>query len=532
MKSMHHCGMNYKIALDDIVRRHSDFSNEVRKRFTENTRKYRSHLFKLNKKKDKLVEDLEQKHADIVLFPKILAQYLNQELDWFFQNAPSTIDECRHLLERMMAVQDIYQITKTFPDSFKEEEINDRTLGERLDIHLDSVFKTGLNIAVLGEAGSGKTTSLQMYAKQLLEKNSERFVIYLPLTELGKHNPGGRVDILDSLVGYLQTLSIHVNAEDVKQYLNSGTSVLLLDSIDEGVAVYPEIIDSLSRFSRQFPSCQVITSSRIFVIKDISIPFNQVSLLPFNREQLSLFFCKWFNGDPDAPRIIDQHLEDNKKLLNVVTNPLSATILCVLYENGVPLPKSESSLYSTRLELLAGKFDREKMMSRLVNSANILIEQAKLVGYELHKSRVREAGYERIESIIRNSGITSNITVESVVRDFLASEIMVHTSSSTLSFGHLRFQEYLASEEIKNRRSFPTDVLLRDSWWAGPLFLYAQTAREVEWLFNHAIANDYAYEVRNILREIAALRPKSENDALTHRLNIAICDNEQELDSD
>jgi flagellar biosynthesis GTPase FlhF len=532
VNSMHHNGMDYKSALDEIVRRCRKFTNEVRKRFTKQTRKHRSDLSKLNKKKDILIEDLEQKHADIVLFPRIFAQHLNQELDWFFQNAPSTIDECRHLLERMMAVQDIYQFTRAFPDSFKEEEIIDRTLRERLDIRLDSVFRTGLNIAVLGEAGSGKTTSLQMYAKQLLEKHSEEFVIYLPLTELGKYNPGGRVDILNSLVGYLQALGIHVNAEDVKEYLSSGTSVLLLDSIDEGVAVYPEIIDSLSRFAGQFPQCQVITSSRIFVIKDINIPFSQVSLLPFNKEQLSLFFSKWFNDDHDAPRIIDQHLRHNRTLLSVVTNPLSATILCVLYENGVPLPKSESSLYSTRLELLAGKFDREKRMSRLANPANVLIEAAKLVGYELHVSRVRQADYGGIETIIRSSGISSNIAVESVVRDFLASEIMVHTSSSELSFGHLRFQEYLASEEIKNRRSFPTDVLLRDSWWTGPLFLYAQTAREIEWIFNHAITNDYAYEVRELLREIAAVRPKPESDALTHRLNVAICDSQEEVDVD
>jgi Cdc6-like AAA superfamily ATPase len=532
MNSVHHSGMDYRVALDEIVKRDRTFSNEVRKRFTEDTRKYRGDLSRLSKKRDKLVEDLERQHADIVLFSKVLAQCLNQELDLFFQNVPTTIDECRHLLQRMMAVQDIYYITRGFPDLFKEEEIPGRTPGERLDIHLDSVFKTGLNIAVLGEAGSGKTTSLQMYAKQLLERNSEEFVIYLPLTELGKYNPGGRVDILNSLAGYLQALGIHVNAEDVKQYLNSETSVLLLDSIDEGVAVYPEIINSLSSFAGQFPSCQIITSSRISVIKDISIPFNQVSLLPFNRSQLSLFFRKWFSEDHDAPKIIDQHLDENKKLLNVVTNPLSATILCVLYENGAPLPRSESSLYSTRLELLAGKFDREKMMSRLINPASTLIEQAKLVGYELHKSRVREAGYDRIESIITSSGIGSNTTVESVIRDFLASEIMVHTSSSALSFGHLRFQEYLASEEIKNRRSFPTDVLLRDSWWAGPLFLYAQTAREVEWIFSHAIANDYAYEVREILREIAALRSTSENEALTHRLNVAICDRDQELESD
>ena len=206
-----------------------------------------------------------------------------------------------------------------------------------------------------------------MHAYQLLTNENERFVVYASLVELGTHCTSRPIDLLKSLVQYLRSLTIQVNTEDVRAYLNLGTSVLLLDSIDEGIAIYPEIVDSLTFFVKAFPRCQVITSSRTLVLRGLVIPFNQVSLLPFNSEQLSSFFRKWFQYDTEPVLAIENHLEGQRKLAKVVTNPLSATILCVLYENGVSLPKTEASLYKTRLDLFAGKFDREKGLSRLKN---------------------------------------------------------------------------------------------------------------------------------------------------------------------
>ena len=41
----------------------------------------------------------------------------------------------------------------------------------RLSLPIETVFDTGFNLTVLGDAGAGKTTSLQMYARAKLLSN-------------------------------------------------------------------------------------------------------------------------------------------------------------------------------------------------------------------------------------------------------------------------------------------------------------------------------------------------------------------------
>jgi hypothetical protein len=532
LRASRHHGADYKISLNDLVKENPEFTQSKRKEFSECIKPLRAKLLPFLRERERLSEDLEQTHANLILYAERLSDCLNGELEYILKNSPSTVEQCRETLKRVLAIQEIFLFTQSLPDVFREIKQNTSPEDVRLDIPLETVFKTGLNIAVLGEAGSGKTTSLQMYARQLLMNDDERFVLYIPLIELGNHCGSRPINILMSLTAYLQSLTIQITLSDVQEYLNSGTSVLLLDSVDEGIAVYPEIIESLSTFVKSYPKCQVITSSRTLVLRNNVIPFNQVTLLPFNNEQLLLFFQKWFYPDKQAPLVIEDHLKCHNKLSKEVTNPLSATILCVLYENGVPLPRSEASLYNTRLELLAGKFDREKKVFRLINAPNAIVDFAKLVGYEMHKLKLRSAAPNEIRKFLLNSSnevLTQRIDIDSLIQDFLTSEIMIHTSESNLSFGHLRFQEFLASEELKNRRSFPADKLLRDSWWAGALLIYAQTAREVDWLFNHAITNAYSREVKYILRSIASVRPKTEKEALVRRLNIALQYNDEEF---
>src|SRR5262249_3151974 len=54
----------------------------------------------------------------------------------------------------------------------------------RLCVPLDKVIDTGVNLAVFGDAGAGKTTSLQMYAAHALAATTGRPAIYAPLTRV------------------------------------------------------------------------------------------------------------------------------------------------------------------------------------------------------------------------------------------------------------------------------------------------------------------------------------------------------------
>jgi hypothetical protein len=530
LNAQQHSGNDYKETLDDIVEHSYDFTQEIRNDLSGKIQNLRNKYTKLLSENRKIADTLDNSKIPITLYSKNISEFLNEKQKNILENPPKNIRECYQTLKLTSDLARLYNLIKEFPNIFTEEKMNSHIHIARPEITLETLFQTNLNIAVIGDAGSGKTTSLQMYTRQLLEKNDDRFVVYIPLVELGSYSDINSINIVDSLVLYLNSLNIQITKKELLVYLNQGTSVLLLDSIDEGIAVYPDIIDSLSNFIKAFPRCQVITSSRAIPLQNITTPFHQISLLPFNKNQLFLFIKKWFGTDSSAPNKISTHLNKHDNLYKVVTNPLSATILCVLYENGISLPKSEASLFNTRLELLSGKFDREKGLKRLVNPSNIIIEAAKIIGFFVHKKRKRKITIQEIITTLEKNriGECKKDRID-IIQDFLISEIMIHVTNNELSFGHLRFQEFLAAEELKNRRSIQIDRLLKDPWWHGPILMYSQTAREVDWIFNHVIRNGYTKSVLPILKAILKERSETENEVLSQRIHIALADINDEL---
>lgn len=110
----------------------------------------------------------------------------------------------------------------------------------RLKLSIDKVFETGLNSLILGNAGAGKTTSLQMYA--LSRKNSdESIVIWAPISKVLEHWKESTNYVTDqkiekfneAICNYLKANKIEITYIDFKNILKNKNVTLLLDSIDE-----------------------------------------------------------------------------------------------------------------------------------------------------------------------------------------------------------------------------------------------------------------------------------------------------------
>jgi hypothetical protein len=167
----------------------------------------------------------------------------------------------------------------------------------RLSMPVNVVFDTGLNVCVLGEAGAGKTTALQMYAHRHYESAElARLVIFAPLVAVVRalENKSGqtksigdkRLDV--GLVEFLRSLGTAYSLEDFQSSASKG-GVLLLDSIDEAYTAAPWIIKSLVELSHAYPKLQLITSSRVSGEYVREIPFVSVRLMPFTDSQQKQF---------------------------------------------------------------------------------------------------------------------------------------------------------------------------------------------------------------------------------------------------
>lgn len=347
------------------------------------------------------------------------------------------------------------------------------------------LFDSQYDIAVYGGAGAGKTTTLQMYVRKVIDEG-KNIIFYLPLNRyINKVNmnidlENKNYNILLSVI--LMSKSIpdtKDNKEKLISFLrSSGNIKMVFDGLDEAFVKYPGVIEAIHTLKINFPDIQILISSRDCVSYLSEIDFLGITLLPFSESQLYKFIKTWFNQkDKSLAQSIISNIE-SKRISDIVRTPLLATLLCDLAEKGIDIPSSESEIFNKRLELLCGSYDSYKKIIRTDLSQSILIKASQKIAYALHARNQRSASKEELVKFLLNEP-TFNFegsTCQKAVNELIdPCNILFYDSiSETYSFGHLRYQEHLASLELIQNRSIEIIHYLKNDWWRGALCLYAQ----------------------------------------------------------
>jgi hypothetical protein len=116
----------------------------------------------------------------------------------------------------------------------------------RLTMPIQNVFASRVNLTVLGEAGSGKTTSLQMCAADRLEHRPDALTVFVPLVRATKAwEESGSIQESDCpqfesvMAAFLSAQSVEVSCEQLRTSLADSRSTALLDGVDEAIERFP-----------------------------------------------------------------------------------------------------------------------------------------------------------------------------------------------------------------------------------------------------------------------------------------------------
>lgn len=366
-------------------------------------------------------------------------------------------------------------------------------INTRLSFPVQDLLDTNINITVMGDAGAGKTTTLQMYAYRLLtSQRSEELVLFAPLSRLFNEwrslNLGdaflGKIPALEEILShYLNNIGCKVSPATLLEHMQAKGGVLLLDGIDEVFYEAPWILTSITRFSERLPLVHFVASSRTTGSYLESLPFLGITLLPFTKKQRGQFIENWFEGDEKKVGTVLSHLEQVPDLDETTRNPLLATVLCVLARHDIQLPTSEVKLYDERLRLLLGQYDLHKGIKRIKTHSTNLYILAKAIAFRLHAEGKRDESKEvlytwSIEVLGENLPLGDVLSVDecrqAIDELFDPCNVLVTSPNGGLGFGHLRFQEHLAAHEIAGNRAIAIIPLMRDEWWRSVFVLYAQ----------------------------------------------------------
>lgn len=394
---------------------------------------------------------------------------------------------------------------------------------QRIHLPLHDVFATGVNCAVYGEAGAGKSTTLEMFARGAAEKSSsDEITLWLPLTRLLASKT---VDEVEGEIQHLETIICAyvgkgpgLSPDSVSKILKSKTRVVFVfDGVDEVLKRAPWVIEAIVMLSEDYPNSQVIISSRTYVEHPALRRFLSLTLLPFTDEQLARFIRGWFGDDRLRSDEIIAHIKARKKLSEIIRNPLLATVLCVLAENRVPLPSSELSMYEERFKLLLGDYDVHKQTTRLETHHTLLEAVARQIAFRMHEMGIRSAKPDVLvafasKGLGSHRGYSKDQIHRAVEELYDPCTILVPMNNDgAFGFGHLRYQEYLCARELHLNRSIDLLPLLVTEWWRPVIVLFARLCGQIDFIINQVIGQEHTVsKYKDTLLAVIGTRPKNE----------------------
>lgn len=476
----------------------------------------------LSKKLDQKRNQIEQK---IKLYNQSIPH--PDELKDFVKECKMIIDSSSIILSNKILAMNLFGTKKI---SYREDL--EKT---RLKMPIDKIFDTRQNIILLGEAGAGKTTCLQMYA--INNKSNENCLfVWAPLANIIQSWKQKNIEIIitdkeiieqfDSVVfEYLLTKNISLTTEEIKDIFQKKKSTLLFDGFDEAIRNHPWLPKAIVKLTSKYLNAQVIVSSRISGQFIDEIPFFTVTLLPFTNVQRNEFIKKWFSGKiPNEEQTIKKHLENNEPVSIITRNPLLVTTLCVIASHKLPLPQTEVKLYNERIRLLTGYYDNVKNIDTRITITPLNLKLlAQKIAYHMQSKAIREMFQDQLE--------TESI---SLMKDYLNAEsskkalnelidpcnILVPMSSDgKFGFGHLRYQEHLCAIELRMNRNLDIERLLTIEWWLDTLLLFAHMSDSIEWLVKKIHYQIGIKKVRKTIDSMVLTRPKNEQELINKYIN-------------
>ena len=276
--------------------------------------------------------------------------------------------------------------------SIKELEGLYRRTVRRFFIH-EEEKRNGVDVAnghqylnVLGAPGSGKTTFLRRMGLEALlptpkqnyplkKASEDDYFIWsnynhtcLPIfIELRRLPVNGEIDLEKAILREFQVCGFPESERFVKQALETGQLLILLDGLDEVPGEYlNRTIDHITDFTQKYRRNRFITSCRTAFYKSAFPHFVDVILTDFDNVQVEHLIANWFKKESDLERGVARQFwkllqeEKNQAILELARTPLLLTFLCLVYDNTQRLPSNRSILYKRALEILLEKWAAEK----------------------------------------------------------------------------------------------------------------------------------------------------------------------------
>ncbi|WUH98686.1 NACHT domain-containing protein [Spirillospora sp. NBC_00431] len=370
---------------------------------------------------------------------------------------------------------------------------------------LASFLTPGRVLAVLGAAGSGKTTLARYTALELAERRWRRGMLPV-LLYLRDHTEAIRAEEPESLARIAAAapwLDGAIPAEWLERRLARGQCVVLLDGLDEVADTGDRrrmvrwVEDQISRY----PGNAYVVTSRPLGYKDNRLSRAEVlQVQRFTSAQIRTFLHAWYRAiehrsrEGDAQEIdriaahdaddLFQRISGRPTLYDLAANPMLLTMIANVHRyRAGSLPGSRAALYEEMCQVLLHRRQEAKHLTD-AELEGLSGERKERVAQELAwymmRNHLRDIPAAKAERAIRSvlQRTAPDLTPEVFLAHVRRSGLLLEHQHGQYGFAHLTLQEYLAAALVPghaSRRQVLVDNV-SDPWWRETTLLWAARA--------------------------------------------------------
>lgn len=427
------------------------------------------------------------------------------------------------------------------PEHHREVEVRTRPKAPLAPVPLSEALQQHRHLVILGDPGSGKTTTLQFVAlcfatdgwvQEKLGLGEARIPILVELRGFDGTEPLG--ELMAKAVADLGLFdpasmerSLGVARSLLRDWLAEGRVVVLFDGLDEVPGIYRgAVADAVSRFARieEGRRCRMVMTARTAGYRATRVlgePFGCYTIRAFTGPDDTLPYATgWLRilmgiqHEEEARDRAQAMLDDMAQrsgLQRVIGNPLLLRLAVALYAEGAELVRDRAHLYQRYVDEVL----QEREQGRPTNDARWSREQIKtaleIVAWVLQSHRNRTIN-ELAEAVKQEAqGIVHVRALMNYLRERLGLLATYgYRQGERVGFRHLSFQEFFVAERLaRSWRTYPEQTwhflrprMHHPDWRESVLLLAAMIGEEHATHLTRRILNAESCYERELHRDL------------------------------
>jgi hypothetical protein len=311
----------------------------------------------------------------------------------------------------------------------------------------------GNAIVLQGIIGQGKSILLRyLLGKEI--RSGQRVPLFVELRHAKAEN---LETYIHSQFNELLGTALHPRMFDI--FAQEGKISLLLDGFDEVEnEIIPLMVQSIERLAQRYPKAKIIVTSRPNSGIESSACFTIKKIAPLAADDYWGFFRKVLPHDEIlASRLYHAALAPNSQIKNLVSTPLLATLLTIVYRVNQKIPSNFSDFYDELFQILLVRHDRAKPgyeRRRKTKLSDRELQQA-FEAYCYKQKAGQIVSISRTKALEIASASIRALNLESDEGHFLSDIIkitcLLQEEGGQIEFLHQSIQEFFAAKYISSR---------------------------------------------------------------------------------